>query len=746
MAALTVIPVYFIGKTLFNRWAGVLAAGLIAVLPGEFIGRTIIGSNDTPWGEVLFSTTAVAFLILAIKTASQRELKFDHLIKHNWKVIVKPLVYSLLAGIILGCYLNTWVGGLLFAFIISLYLIIQFIINHMKGKSSEYLAIVSTIMFLVVLVLFVPFSPAKELTFAIVAAVFIPIILVAGSLLMSPKRLKPYYYPLALVVFAGVFIGVLHAVAPNILSTLWSEFRFVFLPSGSTATTTLEMQPFLSPSGSFTTSNAWGNFTTSFFLVPSWPIPGFAFISLAILIYIFIRRHSDEKTWLLLFLWTLVMLVATLVQRRFAYYLVVNMALLSGYLSWGIVHFFSSSKQEIAPGESEGGTYKQARNIGIISAIVIILAVCLIHTPLYIFIIAWVCGIAALLYGSWGWAKDKGKSDWWALWGLTIIGLLVIAFSEQKTGKSKAKIVKKAKPSLPIYALNVAVLIIVVFSLFFWTNINQSKVVASGAPFAPSDAWQESLTWMKDNTPSPMGADDTYYNLYNVPPGGQFKYPDSAYGVTSWWDYGYWITHIAHRIPSANPGQSAEPIVKVANLFLSRDDAKTQQLMAELGSSYLVIDFSTCTSKLWAIADWAGDNQTEYAGTYYYPYQNKLIPIQLYSVEYYQSLCVQLYNFDAKGSAVENPVVISYQDKVDKSGTQYRLIVDAQQFTSYQEALNYVKNKTTGNYAIGGNNPFVSPIVIQPAQDYKLIYSSKGTAQYSENGTVPEVKIFEYTK
>lgn len=43
VAAMTVIPVYFIGKTLFNRWAGIIAAGLIAILPGEFLGRTILG-------------------------------------------------------------------------------------------------------------------------------------------------------------------------------------------------------------------------------------------------------------------------------------------------------------------------------------------------------------------------------------------------------------------------------------------------------------------------------------------------------------------------------------------------------------------------------------------------------------------------------------------------------------------------------------------------------------------------------
>src|SRR4030043_209075 len=48
MGALTVVPVFFIGKALFNKWAGVLAAGLIAILPGEFLARSVLGSTENP--------------------------------------------------------------------------------------------------------------------------------------------------------------------------------------------------------------------------------------------------------------------------------------------------------------------------------------------------------------------------------------------------------------------------------------------------------------------------------------------------------------------------------------------------------------------------------------------------------------------------------------------------------------------------------------------------------------------------
>ncbi len=35
-----------------------------------------------------------------------------------------------------------------------------------------------------------------------------------------------------------------------------------------------------------------------------------------------------------------------------------------------------------------------------------------------------------------------------------------------------------------------------------------------------------------------------------------FQYPDTAYGVMSWWDYGHYIETIGHRMPNANPFQA----------------------------------------------------------------------------------------------------------------------------------------------------------------------------------------------
>ncbi|MCK5653833.1 MAG: oligosaccharyl transferase, archaeosortase A system-associated, partial [Dehalococcoidia bacterium] len=148
LGALVTIPVYFIGRELFNRTVGLLSAGLIAILPGQFLLRSLLGFADHHIAEVLFSATAALFLILAIKRARGRGTSFGHIRSRDWGNLRKPLIYALLAGLALGIYLISWSGGLLFVFIIFAYMIVQYIIDHLRGKSTDYLCIIGVPMFL----------------------------------------------------------------------------------------------------------------------------------------------------------------------------------------------------------------------------------------------------------------------------------------------------------------------------------------------------------------------------------------------------------------------------------------------------------------------------------------------------------------------------------------------------------------------------------------------------------------------
>jgi asparagine N-glycosylation enzyme membrane subunit Stt3 len=757
LAALCVIPAYFIGKTLFSRWAGVLAAGLVAILPGEFMGRSILGCTDTHVAETLFTTVAIMFLILALKAGGQGPLTWSHLVQRDWKVMLKPLLYSLFAGVFLGIYLITWGGALLFVFIMALALLIQFFIDHFRHRSTFYLGFIGFIMFLVAVIIYAPFSQAFYFTFAVIIAMIMSPVLAGISMYIAHRGWKPYYYPVAIVVIGGVFLGIFYAVRPDMVTTMLSQFA-IFTPGGSTATTTQEMQPFLSPMGSLSTEVAFGNFTTSLFLIPSdwsklWWFPGFAIIPIFIAVLLWLKmRHKQEykslflvsfslmiiaalvlwfftsvelklwfpgwaiiafivivylllrqrgeisNGWSCLVIWTLVIFILTLVQRRFAYYLVINIALLSAYLSW--------------------------------------------------------------------------QAIWWAgLKKLTVRSDEAVKKAEVETTKGKKPKKHKESYGFPIYHVNIVLAVIVVFFFVFFPNIPKAKAIASQGGYPPANAWEESLLWMKDNTPEPLGDADAYYQLYDAPPAGEkFQYPDTAYGVTAWWDFGYFITRTAHRLPNANPSQDPESIMKVADLFLSQNESTAREILAELQSSYLIIDYDVATmilkyniannqvtqeGKLWAILDWAKQNPSDLYDIYLVPYdENTLVPKILFYPAYYRSTVVRLYNFDGKAVTEEHPWVIEYDVISDKEGYTYKIVNEMKDFSSYQDALNYVESQGAANHCIIGSNPFSSPIPLEALDDYRLVYSSNVTKTHIDfelkpklpkiEITMPEVKIFEY--
>jgi oligosaccharyl transferase (archaeosortase A-associated) len=723
VAALTVIPVFFIGKTLFNRWVGVLAAGLMAVLPGEYLGRTIIGLNDTPGIEVLLSTTFLAFIIMAVKSAREKGLTFDHILKRDWPKCLRPIVFSALAGLFLGMYLVSWAGAMLFIFIFDLYLVIRCIKDHFRQQSVDYLAIIGVIALLIGLIIYFPVALSSLYMIAVFLALLIPVLLVIISRVIAARKIRPLFFPVSLVVIGGIAVAIFFAISPERFSSMFSLFK-IFAPSGATAATTIEMQPFLAPSGIFSTQIAWGNFSTSFFLLKNLAFPGLALISLSILIYLFIKKpgspasilrpviwtvlillvimlmmlmsgyghrfwalafaavllallfvpDDSEKNWLLFLAWSIIIMALTLGQRRFAYYLVVNIAVLSAYLSWQIL---------------------------------------------------WLSGVRKL-------ASPSGEAP--------------VAESEARA-KARKKGKRRERRGVSLYIVTTAVASLVVFFLVFFPNITKaaSMTTPEEAPYAPSDAWIASLTWMKDNTPEPMGNPDDYYRLYEAPPPGEtFQYPASAYGVTSWWDYGYWITRIAHRIPSANPSQQPERILRVADLFLSQEEEPTRALLEEMGTSYVVIDYPTVTSKYWAVVTWSGQPETQYYDVFYVQIQDKYQGVTFYKPAYYQTLAVRLYNFNAEAVTKVNPAVITYVEK-QQQGITYKLVSDIKQFTSYKEAQDYFDSLETDKKIIIGVNPFLSPIPMEAVPDFHLVHSSEEGTSLKNVGFIPEVKIFEYT-
>ncbi len=673
LGALLVIPVYFLGKTIFGRWAGVLAAGLIAVSPGELLGRSMLGFTDYHVAETLFTVTAMLFLLLAIKAAKQSELTLRHLYQRDWARGIKTLAYSLLAGIILGIYLITWAGGPLFVFIITLFLVVQLIIDHLRRKSTDYLCLISVIVFLVALLMYLPVVVRAIYLYALIMAILIPIILYSVSWFLDRREIKPAYYPAALFGLGLAGLAIFYLVMPGNVSAVLSHFR-IFFPTG-VSLTTIEMQHMFFPAGKFSTQVAWGNFPGSLLLYPAdwWPrnlpVPGFGIIALGFLIYHVIKHGSAEKS--LLVVWSLVILAATLGQRRFAYYLAVNMALLTGYFSWRILERAGINKLGTQPAETS--TRAERRKV-----------------------------------------KLRGRQRG----GLHITSRHLV----------------------------ISAAMVIIFFVVYVPNFNYAKDVAKQARFAPTDAWHGSMDWLRENTPDPFDTPDFYNEIHERPLVEEsYYYPESAYGVMSWWDYGYWIARIARRLPNASPGQDVEANTKAALFFTSQDEKSANGILDELDSAYVVIDYQTATNKFWAIATWAGRGVTEFFEVYYLPQDGQLRQTWLFYPEYYRAMSTRLFNFDGKATDSGNTWVIWYEEKKGGDGSLIKQITDRKEFPNYEAAVNFISGQKSANLRVVGVNPYVSLLTLEKLGDYKLVHSSAGMVAKSAGGVTPEVKIFEYT-
>lgn len=727
VGALTIIPVYFIGRALFNRWAAVISAGLLVILDGEFLGRSLLGRTDRDAFQVLLTTLTMLFFILAVKSARQKQLTFSHLKRWDWAVLAKPLIYSLLAGASLGIYLLTWSGAFLFVIIIFVYFVVQYIIDHFGHKSTDYLCFVGTITFLIALILFLPAFSGPAYLAALVIALLTPPVLAVISWLIVKRQIKSAYYPLTLIGLGIVALVILYAINPNLPREMLGSLARIFVQP-ATELTVMEQEPILFLGGNFSFVPIWANFTTGFFL---------SLISLGILIYLATKRGDNEKT--ILIVWSLVILVFTLAMRRFALLFALNVALLSGYLSWLILKFtgFKETAGEPAERHKKKADFLEATRE---RSYYEVLGVARNATRKEI-------KRAYRKLASQYQSDRIGKAEEKLMELNNAYGVLSNPQKRSSYDHSEYGTAKRGREGagwkrdasrLTTSRLKMALGVIVVFFLAFFPNIGLTTNVASRVPFAPTNAWCESLTWMKDNTPHPFGDPDFYYNLYKTP----FSYPETAYGVVAWWDYGYLIIRIAHRLPNCEPGGGARD--SVARFFTAQDEDSANSIIGGLNSRYIMIDYDTVIGKFYAVATYAGDDADDFSENYYMP-QTRQQPTLFYP-EYYRSLAVRLYNFDGKEVTPKNTTVISYREKIDQDGKPYKEITSMKSFPTYGEAEAYFSSQQSGNYRIVGTDPFTSPVPLEAVERYRSVYSSESSLFQRGVSSIPEVKVFEYIR
>jgi len=673
LGALLVFPIYFIGRELAGKSCGLISALIIAVIPGQVFSRTTLGFTDHHAAEILLSTIAMMFLLMALR--SGRRMTFDSL-KDDWSKFKSPLIFSALSGLFLGLYIDAWSSGFLFVGVILFFVFWQSIFDHMKGKSVDYLGIIAAIAFIVAIIPILPFvkpyygfnhyyyslfQPTSLLIGAAAALVFALL-----SRYLNQKGLKRYYYPGSIAAATLIGTGILYIAIPQFTRPLLAGLSIFQQKTGGAATIG-EASPLFANVNNVLTwfpGIGWieGIFSFHTNSMIALLLSTFTFALVALLLLAFRNIWRQRPVDIAILSWSLIMLVMILAQNRFGYYYGVNVAVLTAFLVVYILQKLGIEDMDLDIGN----------------------------------------------------LKDPSR--------------LV---------RSNLKTIAAA---------------IFIFALIILPSMSWSTVYARGASGPESD-WLTSTAWLKDNTPSP-GME--LYEKYQYPASGKYEYPDSAYGIRSWWDYGHLIEVVGHRIPNANPfqqgiGSVTQNTPGSSPFFLAENESQAEKVLAELdqnrsrymNTKYVMVDQQMATGKFHAMAAWSGISNSNYLGGFLQEQGGEYGQFQIWREPYFKSMTARMFFFDGSEMAGNQGIGLSYKGVEMEEGVIVPVLTEAPKISSnFTELEEFVRTSKEKGYMaeIGSTSPAVSAIPLEALQHFRLVHESETPVTSSGQKWV---KIFE---
>jgi dolichyl-phosphooligosaccharide-protein glycotransferase len=363
LGALTTMPVYFIGARLFDRPAGLLAAALLAIMPGQFLARSLIGFTDHHVAEAFLTALTLLALVRALDARTPRQ----------------RLAGAILTGAALSAYLLAWSGGALLVFVLSAWAATQYVVDDVHRVEADRVAPVLLPALVLTLAVMLAFQDRNLWRFAIqVTAVAAGLVFVTATAL-GRRALRVMSAPpgallagaLVVVVVGGLLFAL---VASDLTGRILADLER-FRP-GRTGFTVSEVRPLLLMTGAPSLAVPFAIFGPAFF------------VGLPVLSWLLWQAARTARPGLVvLVVWSTLMYVATLGQNRFGYYLNLAMALLTGWacaqaLAWGwTTPRVTRSRADTRRGRDRGGEGRRARRSFLRRSAAVTATVVLVFVP-----------------------------------------------------------------------------------------------------------------------------------------------------------------------------------------------------------------------------------------------------------------------------------------------------------------------------------------------------------------------------
>ncbi|RQG92069.1 oligosaccharyl transferase, archaeosortase A system-associated [Natrarchaeobius chitinivorans] len=594
MAALVAIPVFLIGRRLGGTVGGIVSVILLALAPGTFLARTTVGQLQHHVAEVLFMAIAVLAFMVALRVAEREQPIYELVVDKDWDALRTPTIYSALAGIALSLYIWVWPPGVVLIGILAVFFTVQLCLDYVRNVSPDHVAFVGAVslgLTAVITALLIEEPGTSVTSFGYLQPASAALVAL-GCVFMAwfARQWNAYdvervYYPAAIAGLIVAGSAVVWLALPSVFDTFAGNAMRRVVPFGQTATdlTIQEAQP----PGNFS-EHVFAEFGAAFYTMLA---------GLAVLIArpFLGREFRTEQT--LIVVWSLFLISMAATQIRFAYYLVVAVAVVNAVFIAATLELLDFDIDYLRSVEA-------IKSVEAYQVIVIVMVVLLLFAPL-----------------------------------------------------------------LPPVAADTD------------TAWNQS---ANTGPNPTAQTWEPSNHWLNENTPEPGnwgGADRAdeleLYGTYEYPEDGNYDYPEGAYGVMSWWDYGHLITVQGERIPHSNPFQSgarsssafltaeseerSELILDAIAAGESPSDHSNEQLESMIADAdesdeeirYVMVDDQMAGNKFPAIATWTGPEYNYYTTpedlSPNEPVERDEIGETFADVPYYNTTVANLYFGDAIG-------------------------------------------------------------------------------------------------
>ncbi len=194
---------------------------------------------------------------------------------------------------------------------------------------------------------------------------------------------------------------------------------------------------------------------------------------------------------------------------------------------------------------------------------------------------------------------------------------------KERSSSKKEDVQNEEDETINIIPFAKAIAVIFIAVCFISVNISSAYVVNKYTGLTFDSKWQESMKWMKHNTPE-----------------------DAA--IMSWWDYGYWFQTAGNRRSTAD-GMNANNTVNehLAQMFTDTNITHIKDLMIEYQADYMVVD-RTLIGKypmMSRIGHYAGQNDYYEEDNLFKKPENYFSPLPQPQLEKKNNITVAIFNF-----------------------------------------------------------------------------------------------------